>query len=524
MRHALMFLLTLVGCSSAIAQGSYQDAVAMVDASFSNGASSFGAGIVVSQTEQRTVIVTALHVVKLNTEIAPSIHVEFRPLRAKKFPATIDRSYIDPQLDLAVLFVDKSPTSTIPRVLYDFQIVSPSNGSTLAGAKVQVVGAMGRDRWVAGVASDQIVESDLMTLHIRTAEGRAGASGGAVFDTFGRILGMCDDVDSSTGLLVAIPAHVILNRLDQWGIQPRISYARAGSSSAELLTDVRKNIKLRMDFPNPPPPAPGRLWGEENTPGGSATFQQTIFADLSPGLAALRPTIEIHYTMPNAHEASFTLRPPDYKEVRVEYLVKLTGEMWVSLPDGRKLGPVPILLDFQAGPLHAAQNGGKAAEYSINAARKAADFVQKEASRVSVYRRDAQQQMREAQSQMRNQNVVVLEKQLEDNFNHWSIRCLLQKAGWACSYPIFGGMDIEYAIHSFALGSNADDLYENVPVVAIDELRPSVGIHAARVLAATRTASEQSGVYARLQLSNGVVLGPRLLCRYRSDRCDPSGW
>lgn len=120
----------------------------MVDATYSASHPEFGAGIIVSETVQRTVIVTAAHVIETQGgELASNIQVEFRSLRGRTFKASVTRSYIDLKLDLAVLFVERQVNSDLPQELDPtaLQVVSPSKPQSLVGSSVQVIGAMGKN-------------------------------------------------------------------------------------------------------------------------------------------------------------------------------------------------------------------------------------------------------------------------------------------------------------------------------------------------------------------------------------------
>lgn len=333
----------------------------MVDATYSAGHPEFGAGIIVSETVQRTVIVTAAHVIETQGgELASNIQVEFRSLRGRTFKASVTRSYIDLKLDLAVLFVERQVNSDLPQELDPtaLQVVSPSKPQSLVGSSVQVIGAMGKKRWATVVNADKVVASDSDELRLVTDEAQAGASGGAVFDTLGRLLGICSRVDTSTGNLVILPMPAVLQRLERWGLPAGISYAQAGTSSPELNAQIQSQMRIDVLYQKP------ATYDPQQPLGASApNFPHRIVAKLSPGIRQLTPTVDVSYVQASGQTKKYTLKAPDYSVDTGELPLKLDGEAWVTFPDGRRLGPIPTKFDFESGPIAAASAlGAKAQE------------------------------------------------------------------------------------------------------------------------------------------------------------------
>jgi hypothetical protein len=185
----------------------------------------FGAGIIVSQTPDRTVIITADHVVQAaaNDE---AVEVEFasqvgRPFRAQVFSRRAPR----PGLDLAVLFVYPRPgTAVIPSIVTEgtrgaLRIEDPS---AFLKERVLIVGNMNDRPWSQNFIPDPIVESDANRLVIESDHVSPGASGGAVFDTNGQILGMVVTAERSGA--VARPIRALLDQVRAWHIEIGLRY------------------------------------------------------------------------------------------------------------------------------------------------------------------------------------------------------------------------------------------------------------------------------------------------------------
>ena len=140
-RTAFAMILLAAGGLSDAAAAVGENLVVMVEARLNEASiRERGAGIIVDESPERTVIVTALHVVEsVDGDKASEISVEFASRRGQTFKATTDGFYADPTLDLAVLFVARGPDNDSPRILdqSNRNAISPSLPTSLAGASVE---------------------------------------------------------------------------------------------------------------------------------------------------------------------------------------------------------------------------------------------------------------------------------------------------------------------------------------------------------------------------------------------------
>jgi len=274
--------LVLGGPSAAATR---DDLVVMIDARQRDGvARTFGAGIIVSQSAARTIIATALHVISNEDgDLAADVQVEFNSLRGRLFRASPMASYVDQRMDLGVLFIEHGAAPDVPRSPGggSMRVLSPTSPDKLAGARVQVIGA----------------------------ETRTGASGGGLFDSFGRLLGMCSRIDSTSSEL---PIAALIERLRRWNIDIGLLPADAASTSPELMAQMRQGLHIEAD------PLRARF---PPATGGNQRFPHRLTARLSPALQELSPSIQTVFSNHLAQRFTKTLtneidgfarRPPEY--------------------------------------------------------------------------------------------------------------------------------------------------------------------------------------------------------------------
>jgi S1-C subfamily serine protease len=497
-------------------QTSYQDMVVMVDGKFVKNHPEFGAGIIVGESSDRTVIVTAAHIVESNDELASNIDVEFQSMRGRTFKASASRSYIDLNLDLAVIFVEKQSNSTVPQELDPsaLDVVSPSKPSSLVNATVQVIGAMGKRRWATGVDTDRIMSATPDGLRLATDEAQAGASGGAVFDSLGRLLGMCSHVDSPSPQLLVIPMPTIMRQLERWGVPVSISFAKAGTASPELLAQIQSQLRIDVVYQKPAVYDPKQPLGDS-----APNFPHRILAIMSPGIKALKPTVEITYLQVSGQTRKYVLNAPDYFVQAGEEPVILDGEVWVTFPDGRRLGPTHVKLDFESGPVAAATALGPKARDTLKWAREAIKTDEHNRLESEKRRRENQANTDANNREFEKRNTEFQRKQLLATTDRWSIDCAFKFDKWTCSYPLLYSTNVARHYHSFRMGSSETDLYIELPLGEDDEFRRTMVAETARILSSS---DNISAIYVRAQLSGGEVIGPQAIChvvRYKqSDR------
>lgn len=500
-----------------------------------------GAGLIVSQTDARTVIATALHIVRDEEQTnASHIAVEFSTLRGEDFPATMALRYFDAKSDLAVLFIDHAKVAAVPRLSEArfAHAVSPSPADKLVGVAVSVVGATGRT-WAIGPTGDTVTRVVDSKLRVKSAVAGPGASGGAAFDAFGRLLGMNSSVDSESGELVVVPMATIRRQLEGWGIEYALGNAGAPTGSNELLDALRRTT--RVD---------GRAM-----PGGDT---YAISVAVPDALAALKPTFRVVFpemmTLPPAQ-----LRTPDWFAQLSLPPERLKVQLWMDTPDGRTTGPVLQVLDVAA--LAAARIEEKAARVraSQTEANRDADpgsrerkvageeayFRAMEQARLENSRADHRRMEQNARASAAKQAELtasldrdaatyfatdLLERIVRD-FPGWSLNCrsvtvptreAIEKSlrsgeppqqSWRCDRPQMLGRvphrgRIDAVVYSMRLGESGRRLNVDVPV---DHSVIDVDSFIQRVV--ERMLSEGKGaIHVEVALTDGRRLGPKELC------------
>lgn len=510
-RVSLVFLaLLLFSFTFDLNAASYQDFIVMVESHDAQGGEiDLGAGIVVDETDQRTTIVTALHVLRTRSGNPVSdIRVEFRTLRGKVYPATTTSYYANRSLDLAVIFVERKSTAEPPRVITAATrtAISPSAPSSLVGSDVQVVGAMGRERWTAGVKKDRVISGKQDELEIHSDEARAGASGGGVFDSFGRLVGMATRVQPPTQL-VTLPIDAIALQLERWGIPLGIVKAEVGSSSPELLVELRNQLHIDVEFKRPNSISNG-------------LEDHRVVARLSKSLSDLRPTIEVIYA-PYVPEqiTKLELVAPSYSaDVRVD-LTRIDGSAWAVFPDGRRLGPIPIILDFESGPVEYLTALGEEGKSRLSSMRNNGSTERQNAVADEIRMREVKEKSakKTRQDLLEDRRFESEIDSLKRRFPWWSIHCMFRLQAWECWGPPFSESDLEL-FFSLKIGTNPDDLQTEIPKTGWHEFNIYFGDLFAKLLSSSESVD---AIYVRGQLVTGEVLGPTQLCHVRRKKSIP---
>lgn len=509
MRILLMLLFAALGLAApGLTRGaSYQDLVVMIDAQI-EGRTSHGAGVVVNETAQQTVIVTALHNIEKGGARASKIDVEFNSLRGKTFSATTSRPYKNVEMDLALIFVDRVNQNQFPRYLDpgNSRVISASKPRALAGAQVQIIGAMGGGRWVKGVKTDRVVSGTDKVLEIASAGARTGASGGGIFDSLGRLLGVVSKVDSSTGNVEAIPMAAVLTQMQRWGVEAGLSSAEAGTAAEDILQQLRKDLRIDVAYiPTPPsdPDYPLKSTGD---------FPFRLSAKMPRGLLELDPIIEITYQMSPPDEIRKTLTPPLYAIEMRSAPAKVQAQAWVKIADGRSLGPMQFLFDFESGPVAAAAAAGSRGA-SLLAYSREGLATERRNARVGEQRRLESKVITDRQTaEVYRRSDERQSLQLVETFDRVSIECSTKTDIWKCSYPIglFGG--ISRLLHSMQLGTTKTDMFVEIDVGNAEDFGRSVASETARLLSA---GNEVQNIYVQIQLKSGPKLGPKIFCKVK---------
>jgi hypothetical protein len=171
-----------------------------------NTPSSIGAGIVMSQTNERTVILTACHVVKPQPGYQWGISVEFKPLLGREFNAeTYDCEA--GESDYAVLF---GYVPTLP----------------VKGQSLRLIGHGSSNVWAE--RNELIVDEAFTHRIVLRTKLAKGTSGGALFDAKGQLVGMAR---ASTGVEgMATPIQFLVDKMKankiEVALQPAASDAK----------------------------------------------------------------------------------------------------------------------------------------------------------------------------------------------------------------------------------------------------------------------------------------------------------
>ena len=179
----------------------------------------FGAGIVIAQDAQRTIIATAAHNLYANgdffSELGPQpVDLEFFSRRGERFRATPLSKVANIELDLALIAVENQPR--VPR--FDetaFAILAePSNGSGVASLMGQPQGM----NWEIFTGA-RILQPDINYMRIQTPSAAVvpGMSGGALLDDSNAIAGMIVDTEGAVGR--AIPIQNIIAFARSYGLE-----------------------------------------------------------------------------------------------------------------------------------------------------------------------------------------------------------------------------------------------------------------------------------------------------------------
>lgn len=542
-RHALAAWLVLC-CTLPVraAEPLPLDLVVMVRASRGPGTSvESGAGLIVSQTNARTVIATALHVVRDEEQTnATHIDVEFATRRGKEFRATMALRYFDARSDLAILFIDHTAVAAVPRLAETrfADAVSPSPVDKLVGAAVRVVGATGRP-WALGPSGDTVARVVDSKLRVKSAVASPGASGGATFDAFGRLLGMNSSVDTETGELVVVPMATIERRFASWGIEYALGTAGAPTGSDELLDALRRTTRIEI----------------RATPGQAGTYAVTVAVPAA--LAKLEPTFRVVFP-DMLSMVPFQMRAPNWLAQLPLPPERLNAQLWMDTPDGRTTGPVPQVLDVAA--LAASRIAEESARRRASEAQENRDAdpgARERAANREAYLRameqatleNARASRRLMEAHARESAAKVAEitasnagheaKSFESDllarivrdFPGWSLNCrpakkptreaieqsmrsgepLLQS--WRCDRPNLLGRApvhgrIDAVVHSMRLGETARRLSVEVPVDhSVADVDGFIQAEVERLLSEGRSA-----IHVELALADGRRLGPKELC------------
>ncbi len=220
MRSFATLMLVLVHAGSAFGSGALdvrqspppdaRNLVVMVKARTSQGETLLGAGIIISQTPQETLILTARHNLQeaVGSDFYAGITVEFRtrpgrPVTAQPVQESISRH------DIALLRV---PATEAPDVLSaGAAVLAPRTVVDSVIERVVAIGYGGGIAWYQAASPQRARRLSAAELEIETSSYMPGQSGGAVFTEDWALLGMIVEVTARSAR--ALPIDLILDEL-----------------------------------------------------------------------------------------------------------------------------------------------------------------------------------------------------------------------------------------------------------------------------------------------------------------------
>jgi hypothetical protein len=224
-----------------------RDLVVMVRVKHADGEQDYGAGILVSQSPKRTVIITADHVVRRGDDspgaAQSEITVELNSLRDTRFRARLSTySSRDAGLDLAVLLVEDQ---SVPKVLQGdlLNAVSPLPIGALTGRSAVIVGFIRGTPWEHSLTGEPIASATPVEILVDSNTVDHGASGGALFDAENRaLLGMV--ISDANKRAVARPIGLLLQKLKQWNIEVSLTNSKntAGGAKSRCLAEAENDF------------------------------------------------------------------------------------------------------------------------------------------------------------------------------------------------------------------------------------------------------------------------------------------
>lgn len=182
--------------------------LAMITCAASEGAESFGAGILVGMEKDRVWIATAAHVVQ---PCSADIQVRFKGA-GRDYTATVVRK-ADPPLDLAVLSVAGVRPADLTAVPLD-RLGDPT--SLKRGDPLYLVGNPAGEAWSASDTPDRMVNTEGDLLNFTSIAIAQGHSGGALLNDRWEVVGMIV-ADSRTGSR-AVSVEKVVKTLRAWKV------------------------------------------------------------------------------------------------------------------------------------------------------------------------------------------------------------------------------------------------------------------------------------------------------------------
>lgn len=239
---AAVLSLTALTAPSAMAQGADahvpRDLVVMINGRTPSGSEVLGAGLIVGQdTTGRTYIATARHVV---TDLFGPYEITVSHFTApgQPVPAELVKSDFNEYLDLAVIAADLPAAGPDAPLPVGSLVETPEIGDD-----VKLIGQTEGEPWAETPTTEKVGISIPGRIVVISEYGGPGLSGGAAFDTSGRIIGIAVTDDRS--IITILPLSVIAEELARYGIPFMIE---EGEKIVDLLDDatIRERLKVAL--------------------------------------------------------------------------------------------------------------------------------------------------------------------------------------------------------------------------------------------------------------------------------------
>lgn len=192
------------------------DLVVMLETANSSG-DFCAAGIVISQDDSRTLILTAAHNLYPGRDFNEARHpltVEFRNRIGVRYPAAPLPGIMDERLDFAVLSIDAN--LDLPKIPREAFSILPEPGLVQVGTPVRPIGYPNCESWSGPVSASPIVTATTIGVRFETPMVGAGNSGGPLFSNEGALLGMVNEAETHVGL--ALPTELLVEQLALRGL------------------------------------------------------------------------------------------------------------------------------------------------------------------------------------------------------------------------------------------------------------------------------------------------------------------
>lgn len=232
--------------------------VVMLKTTDGSGKESCSAGIIVSQTPERTLILTARHIrVKVAEELrddanAPDIlpylaslrtSAEFAWLPGETFPAQVVPDSDDADLDYALLSVKGGQAPVLPD-LGLLATLGPSEDGERRDRGVVAMGNPACRRWDHTVTPGGIKEKSPAIIKAESSIDEEGLSGGALFGADGTLVGMVQR--SGSGFVYARPITLLIGELRRRSF--RVDLTQWDRAPADLAGSQPAGPSMAMRF------------------------------------------------------------------------------------------------------------------------------------------------------------------------------------------------------------------------------------------------------------------------------------